>query len=108
MSTESALSYAALILADSDIEVSPENLQQLTSKANIQFESIWYEVYAKALEGKDLKNLFFNLESFAAAAAAPAAGAPAGIEQGEAKEDKKKEEEEKEESDEDMGMGLFD
>lgn len=106
MSTESALSYAALILADSDIEVSPENLQQLTSKANIQFESIWYDVYAKALEGKDLKNLFFNLESFAAAPA-PAAGAPAGGEQAEAKEDKKQEEE-KEESDEDMGMGLFD
>lgn len=106
MSVETALSYAALILADSDIEISAEKLGQLTAKANVEVESIWTDIYAKALEGKDLKELFFNIQAAPAGSAAAAPGAAAAS--GEAAVEEEAKEEEKEESDDDMGMGLFD
>ncbi|KAG7664260.1 uncharacterized protein J8A68_002230 [[Candida] subhashii] len=105
MSTESALSYAALILADAEVEITSEKLLALTQKANVEVEGIWADLFAKALEGKDLKEFFFNFSS-APAAAAPAAGAAAGGAEEAAAEEK--EEEAKEESDDDMGFGLFD
>lgn len=106
MSTESALSYAALILADSDIEIASDKLATLVAKANIEIEPIWSDIYAKALEGKDLKDLFFNIQAAPAGGAAAAPAAAAGGEAAAAEE--KKEEEAKEESDDDMGFGLFD
>ncbi|PVH18109.1 60S acidic ribosomal protein P1-A [Candidozyma duobushaemuli] len=107
MSTESALSYAALILADSGLEISADKLGALTAQANLQVEPIWSEIFAKALEGKDLKDLFFNIQAAPAggAAAGGAAAAAGGAEEAAAEE---KEEEAKEESDDDMGFGLFD
>ena len=55
MSTESALSYAALILADAEVEITSEKLLALVTKANVEVEGIWADLFAKALEGKDLK-----------------------------------------------------
>ncbi|CCH59700.1 hypothetical protein TBLA_0B08840 [Henningerozyma blattae CBS 6284] len=105
MSTESALAYAALILADSEVEISADNLMALTAAANVPVEGIWADIFAKALEGQDLKDLLVN---FSAGAAAPAGavGAAEGAAGAEAEEEK--EEEAKEESDDDMGFGLFD
>lgn len=107
MSTESALSYAALILADADVEITSDKLATLVAKANVEVEPIWADLFAKALEGKDLKNFFFNFSASAAAPAASAAGGAAAA--GGAEEAaEEKEEEAKEESDDDMGFGLFD
>lgn len=106
MSTETALSYAALILADADIEISADKLNTLVSKANVEVEGIWADLFARALEGKDLKEFFFNFSAAPAAAAGASAGAAAGGAVEEAAEEK--EEEAKEESDDDMGFGLFD
>ncbi|KAL4921578.1 60s acidic ribosomal protein-domain-containing protein [Aspergillus aurantiobrunneus] len=104
---ELACSYASLILADEGIEITADKIQTLLSAAKVQeVEPIWTSIFAKALEGKDIKDLLTNVGS--AGPAAPAAGggaAPAG-EAAPAAEEKK--EEEKEESDEDMGFGLFD
>ncbi|ANZ77673.1 BA75_04939T0 [Komagataella pastoris] len=106
MATETALSYAALILADSEIEISSDNLLALTTKADVKVDKIYADLFSKALDGKNLKDLFFNISSAPAsgAAAGGAAASSAGAE--EAAEEK--EEEEKEESDDDMGFGLFD
>ncbi|KAL8701004.1 MAG: hypothetical protein Q9201_005145 [Fulgogasparrea decipioides] len=82
--SELATSYAALILADDNIDVT-------------------------ALEGKNVKEMLLNVGSGGGAAAAPTGGAGGAATEApaeEAKEEKK--EEEKEESDEDMGFGLFD
>lgn len=68
-----------------------------------EIEPIWYSLYAKALDGQDLKELIWNVGTPGAAAGAAGAAAP-GAAAEEAKEDEKKEEE-KEESDEDMGFG---
>ncbi|KAG8772851.1 hypothetical protein FRC12_002864 [Ceratobasidium sp. 428] len=109
-STELAATYAALILADDGIEITSDKILALTNAANVELEPIWASLLAKALEGKNVKDLLSNVGGGGApaAGAAPAAAAAAGgaAPAEEAKEEKK--EEEKEESDEDMGFGLFD
>ncbi|KAK3710044.1 60S acidic ribosomal protein P1 [Vermiconidia calcicola] len=112
MSTaELATSYAALILADDGVDITADKLQSLISAAKVpDVEPIWCSLFAKALEGKDVKDMLMNVGSGGGAAAAPAAGG-AGAAAGGAAEEAPKEaekEEEKEESDEDMGFGLFD
>ncbi|KAJ5347799.1 hypothetical protein MYU51_009847 [Penicillium brevicompactum] len=107
MSTaELAVSYAALILADDGIEVSADKIQTILGAAKVQeVEPIWATIFAKALEGKDIKEILTNVGSAGpATAGAPAAGGAAAP----AEEKKEEKEEEKEESDEDMGFGLFD
>jgi len=107
---ELAVSYAALILADDGVDITADKLQTILKAANlIDVEPIWTQLFAKALEGKDVKDLLTNVGSGGAAPAAvagggaPAAGGAAGVE-----ETKEEKEEEREESDEDMGFGLFD
>ncbi|CAK7271557.1 60S acidic ribosomal protein P1 [Sporothrix epigloea] len=110
MSTaELATSYAALILADDGVEITADKINTLIRAANVEeVEPIWAQLFAKALEGKDVKDLLSNVGS-GGAAAAPAAGAAAGGAAAAAEETKEEaKEEEKEESDDDMGFGLFD
>jgi large subunit ribosomal protein LP1 len=108
MSTaELACSYAALILADEGLEISADKIQTLIGAAKVEeIEPIWATIFAKALEGKDVKDLLTNVGSAgpAAAGGAPAAGGAAAPAEAAAEE----KEEEKEESDDDMGFGLFD
>ncbi|KAE8375088.1 60s acidic ribosomal protein-domain-containing protein [Aspergillus bertholletiae] len=108
MSTaELACSYAALILADDGVEVTADKLQTLLTAAKVpEVEPIWTSIFAKALEGKDIKDLLTNVGS--AGAAAPAGAAAAGGAAAPAEAAAEEKEEEKEESDEDMGFGLFD
>ncbi|KAL9102781.1 MAG: hypothetical protein Q9163_002099 [Psora crenata] len=112
--SELATSYAALILADDDLDVTADKLQTLLKAAKVDdVESIWTNLFAKALDGKNVKDMLLNVGSGGGAAAAPtpgggggATGSAADAPTEEKKEEKK--EEEKEESDEDMGFGLFD
>ncbi|KAK4700333.1 large subunit ribosomal protein LP1, partial [Phenoliferia sp. Uapishka_3] len=107
--SELAATYAALILADEGIEISAEKINTLTSAAKVEVEPIWATLLAKALEGKDVKDLLTNVGSGggapASGSAAPAAAGAAAAAEPEKKEEKV---EEKEESDDDMGFGLFD
>ena len=74
-----------------------EKIVSLTTAAGVPVEPIWATLLAKALEGKDVKELLTNVGGggAAVAVAAPAAAGGAGAAE-EAKEEKK--EEEKEES----------
>ncbi|XP_056634090.1 60S acidic ribosomal protein P1 [Diorhabda carinulata] len=109
--TEIACVYSALILADDDIAITGEKIQTILKAANVDVEPYWPGLFAKALEGVNVKELITNIGSGVggggaagpAAAAAPDAVAAAAP----AKEEKKKESE-PEESDDDMGLGLFD
>jgi len=110
-SSELSTTYAALILADDDIEITADKINTLTSAAKCEVEPIWATLLAKALEGKNVKEMLLNVGSGGGAAAALAAGAGASAGGAEAASEEKveeKKEEEKEESDEDMGFGLFD
>ncbi|KAH0835741.1 putative 60S acidic ribosomal protein P1, partial [Lanmaoa asiatica] len=104
--SELAATYAALILADDGIEITADKIIALTTAADVELEPIWASLLAKALEGKDVKDLLSNVGAGGGAPAvgvAPAAaggGASAAAAAEEAKEEEKKEE--KEESDDDM------
>ncbi|OAV94605.1 hypothetical protein PTTG_03815 [Puccinia triticina 1-1 BBBD Race 1] len=106
---ELASTYAALILADEGLEITADKINTLLSAAKVEIEPIWATLLAKALEGKDVKDMLSNVGAGggAAAPAAAAAVAPGGAAAAPKAEEKKKEEE-KEESDDDMGFGLFD
>ncbi|CAG5127889.1 unnamed protein product [Candidula unifasciata] len=115
---ELACVYAALILADDQVAITGDKISTLLKAANVSVEPYWPGLFAKALDGLNVKELISNVGSgagagpvavsgVAPAAVAPAAGGgdakPAAAE---AKKEEKKEE--SEESDEDMGFGLFD
>lgn len=106
MSAEASVSYAALILADAGVEISSDNLLSVTKAAGASVDNVWADVFAKALEGKDLKELLFSFAASAPAASSGAGAAAAGGATEAAAEEK--EEEAAEESDDDMGFGLFD
>ncbi|SPO19893.1 probable RPP1A - 60S large subunit acidic ribosomal protein a1 [Ustilago trichophora] len=107
-SSDLAATYASLILADEGLEITSEKIVELTTAAGCPVEPIWATLMAKALEGKDVKELLTNVGGGGAAiAAAPVAGGAAATGAAEEKAEEKKEEE-KEESDDDMGFGLFD
>ncbi|KAJ7717728.1 60S acidic ribosomal protein P1 [Mycena maculata] len=110
-SLDLAATYAALILADDNVEITSDKIVTLTTAAKVELEPIWATLLAKALSGKNVKELLSNVGSGGGApavggSAAPAAagGAAAAAEAPKAEE----KEEEKEESDDDMGFGLFD
>ncbi|KAG8906777.1 hypothetical protein FRB99_006154 [Tulasnella sp. 403] len=109
---ELATSYAALILADDGHEITADKITAITNAAGVEVEAIWATLLAKALEGKNVKDLLSNVGAGGGAPAVGGGAAPAAAAGGaaaapveEKKEDKK---EEKEESDDDMGFGLFD
>ncbi|XP_031624554.1 60S acidic ribosomal protein P1 [Contarinia nasturtii] len=105
---ELACVYSALVLVDDDVAITSEKISTILKAANVDVEPYWPSLFAKALEGVNVKDLITNIGSGVgsapAGAAAPAAGAaaPAAAEK---KEEKKEESEEEE--DDDMGFGLF-
>ena len=115
---ELACIYAALILADDNVDIKGDKIAAILKAANYDIESYWPGLFAGALEGIKVTDLIKNVGSAPmAATAAPAtttAAAPAADDKKAAggKEAPKKEEkkQEKDDSDEgeDMGFGLFD
>ncbi|XP_013148681.1 PREDICTED: 60S acidic ribosomal protein P1 [Papilio polytes] len=107
---ELACVYSALILVDDDVAVTGEKISTILKAAGVDVEPYWPGLFAKALEGVNVRDLITNIGSGVGAAPAPG-GAPtaasaAAPSSEPAKEEKK--EEEPEESDDDMGFGLFD
>ncbi|KAJ1957050.1 60s acidic ribosomal protein P2 [Dipsacomyces acuminosporus] len=102
---EKAIVYATLILADDNVDITADKLETITKAAGVAVEPIYFNLFAKAFDGKDVNELLLNVGS--AAAAAPVAGGAAAA-GGEAAAEEEKPAEEEEESDDDMGFGLFD
>merc|ERR1712218_692220 len=100
--SELACVYAALILADDDVAVTPEKITTILKAAGVEVEPYWPGLFSKALESADLKALITNVGSGVGAAPAGSA-APAAAAEAPKKEEKK---EEAEEEDDDMGFGL--
>nr|XP_023016111.1 60S acidic ribosomal protein P1-like [Leptinotarsa decemlineata] len=93
---ELACVYSALVLVDDDIAVTGEKIQTILKAANVDVELYWPGLFAKALEGINVRKLITNIGSGVGSApspggaAAPAAAVAAAAKP--AKEEKKKEE----------------
>merc|ERR1719221_1219390 len=99
--SELACVYAALILQDDGLEISGDNLTTLIKAADVECDSYWPGLFAKALDGIDIKALVSNVGAGGGAPGGAAAGGEAAAEEAPA-EEAKKEESEEEESDDDM------
>ncbi|KAJ1914794.1 hypothetical protein H4219_004639 [Mycoemilia scoparia] len=104
---EKALTYATIILADGEVTIDAEKLKAVTTAAGFtDIQPIYYSLFTKAFEQKNVLDLITDLSAGAPAPAAVGGAAAAGG--AEAAAEEKKEEAEEEESDDDMGFGLFD
>ncbi|KAK7338140.1 hypothetical protein VNO77_18740 [Canavalia gladiata] len=105
-----ASTYAALILNEDNIPITPENITTVLKTANIKVEAFWPTIFAKLAEKRNVGDLIASAAGGGApvaVAAAPVAAAGGGAAAAApAKEEKK--EEPQEESDDDMGFSLFD
>jgi len=87
-----------------------EKISTILKAANVDVEPYWPGLFAKALEGINVKDLISNIGSGVGSAPAGGAAAPAASDApaAEAKKEEKKKEEDSDVSDDDMGFGLFD
>ncbi|KAJ7054423.1 hypothetical protein C8F01DRAFT_489904 [Mycena amicta] len=67
-STDLAATYAALILADAESAITAEKILTLTTAANIELEPIWATLLAKALEGKNVREMLSTVAVASSAA----------------------------------------
>jgi large subunit ribosomal protein LP1 len=107
---ELACVYAALILADDNVDVKGDKIAAILKAANYEIEPYWPGLFASALEGVKITDLIKNVGSAPAVGAAPAQAATtsapaggdkkvAGAKEAPKKEEKKEEKEEEEDGD---------
>merc|ERR1719433_1829902 len=75
---ELVCTYAALVCHGSKQEMSADNMSKVIKAAGLSVEAYWTTLYAKMLEGKDLKDYLKLGGGGGGGAAAPAAGGDAG------------------------------
>lgn len=111
---ELATSYAALILVDEGLAITPEKLQALITAAGItDVEPIWSTLFANALEGKDVQALLTDVSDVIAPKTrenshGPGHDADKDPEKVPEKPEEQPRQEDDGDSDSDIGMGLFD
>jgi len=110
---ELAVTYAALILYDDNVQITAEKINSIVKAAGLNIPPFWANLYSSVLGKHKIDDLILNAGGSAPAAApatsaAPAKEAPAKEEKGKGKKEEKKEE--KKASEEEMGgtFGLFD
>lgn len=100
---EVANAFAALILADADVDITAEKLQKLLKAANIDVEPIWATIFAKAIEHKNIKDILTTIST-----SAPEVGRQQAVEDGKEKEEDGGEAIVEGEDDSDMEGGMLD
>ncbi|CAE7667353.1 unnamed protein product [Symbiodinium pilosum] len=98
--------YAAMILKDSELDITEDNINTLIKASGGSIDSFFPALFAKLCQGKDLDSMLkFGGGGGGGPAVGGGAAADAGAGGGEAKKEEKKVEEEEEE--EEMDFDLF-
>uniref|UniRef100_A0A7S4R0P2 60S acidic ribosomal protein P1 n=1 Tax=Alexandrium monilatum TaxID=311494 RepID=A0A7S4R0P2_9DINO len=98
--------YAAMILKDSELEISEDNINTLVKAAGGSVDGFFASLFAKVCRGKDLDGMLTFGGGGGGVAVAAAGGGDAGAPA--AKEEKKEEKKvEEEEEEDDMEFDLF-
>jgi large subunit ribosomal protein LP1 len=107
---ELACVYAALILADDNVDIKGDKIAAILKAANYEIEPYWPGLFAGALEGVKVTDLIKNIGSAPVAAAPAQATTTAAVEdkKGPAAKEAPKKEEKKEEEEEEGDMVRFD
>ncbi|KAF2494403.1 hypothetical protein BU16DRAFT_618519 [Lophium mytilinum] len=108
---ETATAYAALILADAEVAITAEKMMTLIRAAGVQdVEPIWGSLFAKALEGRDVKELMLRVPAGGGEGGGGDGGKDEGEEEGEGVEEDVAVEGSRDDDSEDGGgiFGLFD
>jgi large subunit ribosomal protein LP1 len=108
---ELACVYAALILADDNVDIKGEKISSILKAANYEIEPYWPGLFASALEGVKVTDLIKNVGSAPVATGAPVQAAATTTSGGDkkaagGKEAAKKEEKKAEKEDSDEGEDM--
>jgi large subunit ribosomal protein LP1 len=76
---ELACVYSALILADDGVAITGEKIQTILKAASVDVEPYWPGLFAKALEGINVKDLIMNVGSGVGGGGAAPGGAPGAL-----------------------------
>jgi len=95
--------FSALVLFDEGSEVSADRLNKLIKASGNSVEAYWPQLFAKALQGRNLNDLLVGGAPAPQQSTTTASNAPAETK----KEEVKKKEEPKKEEEVDLGGGLF-
>ena len=105
---ELACVYAALVLVDDDVAVTAEKIQTIIKAARVKVEPYWPSLFAKALDGLNLRGFITSFTSTVGVAPAPVPGAAVAAASAALKEEKKEEtDNDSEDSGSEMGLDLF-
>ena len=63
MGSELACVYAALILHDEELDITPENMNKILAAANVEVEAYWPTLFCKLCKGKDLGAIMASVGS---------------------------------------------
>jgi len=66
MGSELACVYAALILHDEGLEITPEAISKILKASKVECEAYWPTLFAKLCKGKDMNSLIMAVGSGAA------------------------------------------
>jgi large subunit ribosomal protein LP1 len=107
---EQAVAYAALILADDSIAITPEKLQALLRAAGVDdVEPVWTALFAKALEDKNVKDILTKVTPAGPTSSEPPTQKPNEANDVDGDTDKEGgDAEDGSDGDSDIGMSLFD
>ena len=97
---DKAITYAALILADDEQEVTPEKLKTIVEAAGLggKVESYWYSMFAKVIAAQGVEKLICTI------GAGGGGGGGGGAGGGEAEDGAEEEKEEEKSSEEEVDM----
>ncbi|CAH8517652.1 unnamed protein product [Schistosoma turkestanicum] len=105
--------YAALMLADDDIDITADKINTILKAANIKFvETYLPNLFSTMLSGKNVKDMLMTMGSAATSTVAAPSAAPTSAADSTAEKSKEPAKEEKkpvsdDDSDESMGFDLF-